>query len=263
MLLKRLLFIVVLFFFSCEPGEEFLPTNPLDPDNEEYIPPEVTILYPSEGVIVEQSSVNFQWAGNQADMQFRYSFDNEWSDWVSDEAVTINYIDEGVHTFSVQSSYLTGAASEIATINFNVDAVTGPAIMFYPRKHIGAQGSNVVFQIMAEEVYDLAAAEFRITFNPEDLQVNSLTQGSGFSTMGDVVFISDIDNTNGSVTISTAVWGQNYPSISGTSDIAILDVQIIKQGTHQLELDGTELFRDPSNNDITINETVDGLVVVE
>ena len=53
MYLKRLLIIVVFFFFSCEPGEEFLPTNPLDPDNEEYIPPEVTILYPSEGVIVE------------------------------------------------------------------------------------------------------------------------------------------------------------------------------------------------------------------
>ena len=185
MYLKRLLFVVVLLFFSCEPGEEFLPTNPLDPDNEEYIPPEVTILYPSEGVIVEQSRVNFQWAGNQADMQFRYSFDNEWSDWISDEAVTINYIDEGVHTFSVQSSYLTGSASDIATINFNVDAVSGPAIVFYPRRHIGSQGDNVVFQIMAEEVYDLAATEFRIIFNPSDLQVNSATPGSGFSDLGE------------------------------------------------------------------------------
>ena len=263
MSLKRLLFIVVLFFFSCEPGEEFLPTNPLDPDNEEYIPPEVTILYPSEGVIVEQSSVNFQWAGNQADMLFRYSFDNEWSDWVSDEAVTINYIDEGAHTFSVQSSYLTGAASEIVTINFNVDAVTGPAIMLYPRKHIGAQGSNVVFQIMAEEVYELAAAEFRITFNPDDLQVNSLTQGSGFSAMGDVIFISDIDNSSGSLTIATAVWGENSPSFSGTSAIALIDVQVIKQGNLTISFDGLGIMKDPENNDIPINDTVGGLVVAE
>ena len=40
-------------------------------------------------------------------------------------------------------------------------------------------------------------------------------------------------------------------------------LEVKAAGTSYLEFDGTELFRDPDNNDITINETVDGLVIVE
>ena len=260
---RKLILFAVLLLFACEPGEEFIPDNPLDPDNPDYVPPEVTILSPAEDDVIEESSIIFSWMGNETDMLYRYRLDSVWSDWDLSETITIDYIDEGVHGFAVQSSYITGDTSTIESISFTVDAVEGPALMFYPRRQIASQGSSVQFQIIAEEVYNVAGAEFTISFDPTELQINSAVAGTAFGDYGEVIFIADIDNTNGSVTISTAVWGQNYPSISGTSDIAILDVQIIKQGDHQLEFDGTELFRAPNNDDITVNATVNGLVVVE
>jgi hypothetical protein len=260
---RKLILFAVLLLFACEPGEEFIPDNPLDPDNPDYVPPEVTILSPAEDDVIEESSIIFSWMGNETDMLYRYKMDSVWSDWDLSETITIDYIDEGVHGFAVQSSYITGDTSTIESISFTVDAVEGPALMFYPRRQIASQGSSVQFQIIAEEVYNVAGAEFTISFDPTELQINSAVAGTAFGDYGEVIFIADIDNTNGSVTISTAVWGQNYPSISGTSDIAILDVQIIKQGDHQLEFDGTELFRAPNNDDITVNATVNGLVVVE
>ena len=260
---RKLILFAVLLLFACEPGEEFIPDNPLDPDNPDYVPPEVTILSPAEDDVIEESSIIFSWMGNETDMLYRFRLDSVWSDWDLSETITIDYIDEGVHGFAVQSSYITGDTSTIESISFTVDAVEGPALMFYPRRQIASQGSSVQFQIIAEEVYNVAGAEFTISFDPTELQINSAVAGTAFGDYGEVIFIADIDNTNGSVTISTAVWGQNYPSISGTSDIAILDVQIIKQGDHQLEFDGTELFRAPNNDDITVNATVNGLVVVE
>ena len=260
---RKLILFAVLLLFACESGEEFTPENPLDPNNPDYVAPGVTILSPVEGAVEISSSITFAWEGNEIDMLYRYRLDSVWSQWDPSESITIDHIDEGEHGFAVQSSYVTGDTSAIESIAFTVDAVEGPALMFYPRRQVTSQGSSVQFQILAEEVYNVAGAEFTISFDPTELQINSAVAGTAFGDYGEVIFIADIDNTNGSVTISTAVWGQNYPSISGTSDIAILDVQIIKQGDHQLEFDGTELFRAPNNDDITVNATVNGLVVVE
>ena len=40
-------------------------------------------------------------------------------------------------------------------------------------------------------------------------------------------------------------------------------MKILNSGTTYLEFDGSEVFRDPDNNDIPINETVGGLVIIE
>ena len=266
MVKKKILPFVFLFsiiLITCESPVEFSPDNPLDPDNPDYIPPEVTILSPAEGAVVEESSITFSWMGNDADMLYRYKMDSVWSDWGLPETITIDYIDEGVHGFAVQSSYVTGDTSAIESIAFTVDAVEGPALMFYPRRQVTSQGSSVQFQILAEEVYNVTGAEFTILFDPTELRINFAAAGTAFGDYGEVIFISDIDNSSGSLTIATAVWGENFPSFSGTSDIALIDVQVIKQGNLTISFDGLGMMKDPSNNDITINETVAGLVVVE
>ena len=260
---RKLILFAVLLLFACESGEEFTPENPLDPDNPDYVAPEVTILSPTEDDVIEESSIIFSWMGNETDMLYRYRLDSVWSDWDLSETITIDYIDEGVHGFAVQSNYSTGDTSAVESIAFTVDAVEGPALMFYPRMQVASQGSSVQFQILAEEVYNVAGAEFTILFDPTELQINSAAAGTAFGDYGEVIFISDIDNSSGSLTISTAVWGENSPSFSGTSDIALIDVQVIKQGNLTISFDGLEIMKDPSNNDITINDTVGGLVVVE
>jgi hypothetical protein len=57
--------------------------------------------------------------------------------------------------------------------------------------------------------------------------------------------------------------GGENPSVSGTGDLVTVEVSVIQTGETELTFDGTEVFRDPDNNDVLINETVAGLVVTE
>ena len=122
MLRKSTIFISAIIWFACEPGEEFLPSNPLDPENENYIAPQITFTsVPNEGETLGTSTITIGWDGNEPDMSYRYSFDNNWSTWELDKkSVTIDDVDEGLHSISVQSQYSTGDTS-------NVISEIGPA----------------------------------------------------------------------------------------------------------------------------------------
>ena len=63
---------------------------------------------------------------------------------------------------------------------------------------------------------------------------------------------------------ASMLWGQNYSlSFDGEDDYATVEVSVLQTGETELTFDGSEVFRDPDNNDVLINETVSGLVVVE
>ena len=64
-----------------------------------------------------------------------------------------------------------------------MDAVDGPSLMFFPRRHIVSQGDTVIFKILAEEVNSLMAAEIHIDFDPSKIEIISISQGSFFKTV--------------------------------------------------------------------------------
>ena len=60
------------------------------------------------------------------------------------------------------------------------------------------------------------------------------------------------------------LWGQNYSlSFDGEDDYATVEVSVLQVGETEVTFDGSEVFRDPENNDITILEKINGLVVTE
>ena len=257
------LLVFILALLSC--AEDFAPDNPLDPENPTYIPPEVTITSgPTEGTTLATPTATFTWEGNEPAMLYRTRFDSlNWSGWLSATTKTFDYLDEDDHVFNLQAKYTTGDTSDVISVIFTVDAVQGPALMFYPRRHIATNGSVVNFQIMAEEVFTLTATEFSVEFDPTSLQVISITEGSIFSDAGESIFFSEYDNQQGTITISAGLWGGENPTVYGTDDVAVLEVQVIQQGEAMLSFDGTETFRDPENNTITIQQSVNGLVVTQ
>ena len=52
-------------------------------------------------------------------------------------------------------------------------------------------------------------------------------------------------------------------TISNNKTVPVLLVQIIKQGSFLIGLDGSEVLKTPENSNITVNAIVNGLVVVE
>jgi hypothetical protein len=259
-----ILLLGIIVFWSCE---EIVvdQDNPLDPGNPDYESPIVNIISgPPNGETIATSEVTFIWEGNDLITEYRTSFLNDpWGDWADHTSITLQYLDEGSYSFSVQGRYSSGDTSAVVTNNFAVDAVQGPALMFYPRANFSSVGSNVNFQVRAEDVNNLTAVQFNVTFDPSKLEIVSVAQGSFFLDFGESIFSFDFDNQTGSLSVVTAALGGDQPSGMGTGPLLELVLEVKAAGTSYLEFDGTELFRDPDNNDITINETVDGLVVVE
>ena len=262
---KSIILVSAIIWFACEPGEEFLPANPLDSENPNYIPPQVTFTsVPSEGSTVSTSTLTFEWEGNEAGMAYRYAFDSLWSTWEIDrKSITIDDIDEGSHTIAVQSSYSTGDTSSVLTVNFSVDAVTGPALMFYPRKHEAFSGETVIFQILAEEVIDLSGAEFIVDYDPSMFQIEAVTQGALFQSGTQSIFHVEHNTTQGSFSVLTAILNAETPSVDGTGVLAEVVVKLLNQGTANLSFGSINKFRDPDNTEITIRDKIGGIVIAQ
>ena len=250
-----------LLFLSCEKIEPNLD-NPQDPANPDYEPPTVSIIAgPTDGDTVETSTVEFEWEGNDIVSLYRYKFsDNSWTDWTTETAAEFDYLDEGQYNFQVQSSYSTGDTSVVVTVSFVVDAVHGPALMFYPRRHIVGVGDTVTFHILAEEVENLTAAEFLLIFDPNIIEIVSLTEGTLLSGWGESIYHSEINNTQGIVSIVLALLGGEYPSVSGTGDLATIEVTVRQSGATELLFGGPAVFKDPNNDFIAISSVINGMI---
>jgi len=133
-------------------------------------------------------------------------------------------------------------------------------LMFYPRRHQAAVGETVVFQILAEEVANLTAAEFSINYDPAHLEIISVTQGALFAASEESIFYTEYDNSTGTLSVITAILGGDEPAVSGTGALIEIQMNVISATSSELTFSGAEVFRDPDNNDISINETVGGVV---
>jgi hypothetical protein len=256
-----ILLLGIIVFWSCEDivvDQE----NPLDPGNPDYESPLVNIISgPGEGEVIDEPQVTFAWEGNELVDSYRYRFDaNDWSAWLEETSKTFDYLDEGNHSISVQSQYLTGDTSQVENISFMVDAVTGPALMFYPRRQEATVGESVMFQILAEEVTNLTATEFSINFDPAHLAITSVTQGEIFAASEESIFLTQYDNSAGTLSVITAILGGDEPSVAGTGVLIEIQMNVISASSSELTFSGSEVFRDPENNDLTINETVHGMI---
>ena len=173
------------------------------------------------------------------------------------------YLDEGEHSISVQSRYSTGDASEVYSLSFIVDAVMGPSLMFYPRRHVALVGETVTFQIMAEEVSNLMMSEIHLEYDPNKLQIVSILQGSFFQNGQKSLFIYEINSESGAVQINTTLLDGGAPSLDGTGSLAFIEVELLQSGSSQINFNGSDAFIDPDNSEISILEKISGLVMVQ
>jgi len=251
----------ILFFLACEVGEDFIPDNPIDPSNPDYIAPQISITTsPNEGETVSSAQFTFSWDGNRDGMLYRYALDQRWSGWKENQKiVTIQHMDEGAHAFNVQSSYSSGDSSSVASVSFIVDAVKGPSLLFFPRFSQAGVGQTLQLSLLAEEVTNLSGAEIVLSFDASIIEIVNITKGELFNELGQIIFIEDHSSSN-TVTISTAVWGENKPTANGTKSLAEIQVKVKQTGSTVIEIQNSSSLRDPNNQEITINQSIGGII---
>ena len=243
---------ILLLIVSCEDTTP-VRENPLDEEGGDYIIPIIDLSDIAEGDTLFSETIQFNLSGNELVSEYRYKYDSYgWVDWNEQGSITLNYLDEGDHQLSVQSRYLNGDTSEIIRVSFVVDAVSGPSLMFFPRRHIAQQNETVTFQIMAEEVVDLMLTEIHLVYDPSMLEVITVTQGSFFQNGQNSIFLNEINSEAGSLQINTALLDGEVLSVDGTGDLVNLQVKLLQSGSTTISFNGSDAFIDPNNNDILL-----------
>ena len=248
------LFVYILFFFFILNCDDVVPIqdNPLDPGNEDYVEPTIAFLSElNNGDIISTETLYLAWQGNELVTEYRHKLDSfSWTDWSEDASTTLEYLDEGEHTISIQSRYLSGDTSSVVSLSFFVDAVKGPALNFYPRHHAITQGDTVTFQVLAEEVTDLMAAEIHLLYDSSKLEIVSITQGDFFQNGQQSIFSYEI--VSGTIEVLTSLLNSSVPSVSGTGDLFQIKVKSLQSGSASISFCCDDDFRDPDNNHIVI-----------
>ena len=259
----RQLTLLALVCFACTKTIP-LEDNPLDPGGDDYEVPSVVIIsdyQPGETIISETISIALE--GNALVIEYRLRLDeSEWTEWSSENLFTLDYLDEGDHTIYGQARYFSSDESEIISLSFIVDAVDGPSLMFFPRRITATQGETVTFSIMAEEVYDLAGLETVLEFDPAKVTLMSVSSAGLFDETGDPIFFYEHNESQGRLTVTAAVWGDESPAFTGTHPIAILSFRADHTGNISIDFGETSIFRDPNNLNITVWESIPGLIAV-
>ena len=263
MRIRLLYLIILLFVFSCEDTVP-IRDNPLDDEGGDYVAPTISLMDIVDGDTLYSESIEFIWEGNELVAEFRYKLDSFlWTDWNENTSTILSYLDDGFHQLSVQSRYLNGDTSSIESITFIIDAVDGPALMFYPRRHFAQAGETVTFQVMAEEVTNLMMSEIHLEYDPSMLEIMSISQGSFFQNGQNSIFLYEINSEAGAVQLNTTLLDADTPSVGGTGDLASIQVKLLQAGSATISFNGSDAFIGPENNDITILEKINGMVVTE
>ena len=255
-----------MFLFAC--GELELD-NPLDPDNPDFVEPETIILTgPAEGDTVNNSSVTFTWEGNEQAIEYSYSLNNSpWSNWSSTTSATLNYLDEGNYFFQVKSRYASEDEDTTpAEINFSVDAVHGPALRMYPLLTTTSVSQSTTVEVYMEDVENIMASEFNISYNPLLVTVESVTKGNLLENFnGESVMIYEVqtEGNSASITFNLGVAVGESAGISGTGSVVVIELMPVSIGSFDIDISTESTFRDNNNLEIQVEQIVNGRFDVE
>lgn len=257
--------------FGCSTLEELPPpNNPFDPANPDYEGPAVEMLSgPVSGETVASSSVVFTWQGNATATETRSRLGGgEWSEWGNVTSRTFEYLDEGGYQLEVMARSLNGAVQEIPTsVDFEVDAVPGPAALVYPFLQTGTRGDTLRFEIVLEEVADLFAVEVKLNLDLDNLELVEVTGGE-LNTHWDGQTLEVTEVTGAEISYwLVAVEGSNLTFTGRTSVLNVVATIKDRFGMHNFFTDAitiTELvLLDQNLARIEQNESRQGVLFVK
>jgi len=94
-------------------------------------------------------------------------------------------------------------------------------------------------ELMNTSVTNLKAYSVTLSYDPELIRLNEVTEGSFFSSKGETFFYRDIDNQEGSVLIDCAILGRDL-SVSGEGTLANLSFTCLKAGETGITFEFTD-----------------------
>lgn len=132
--------------------------------------------------------------------------------------------------------------------------VVMPALVFYPDSVIVEKGASFSLEIHAMVVDSISGAQLQVQFDPNYFSLLTAEAGTIFSGTPSPLFFFNSDTAKGTVEIITATMGiDSLRSVSGTGQLAKIDLEVIRDGHSIIEFSTDSQFVDEVDRPITIN----------
>jgi hypothetical protein len=126
--------------------------NPLDPGSASYVKTIISSGLTADALVTD-TSITITMDNPENLSAYHYQLDNGTWQQVTGNVITLNWLDEGAHTFSVRMENKDGVVDDsVLVVPFTVDAVHGPALMVKPRHIAVAPLAQFTVQVMLEEL---------------------------------------------------------------------------------------------------------------
>ena len=271
-----LLSLFAVCFYSCTED----PVAPPDPSGGGGggVPTFTPVLNSSSHDIIG-STITISWMGNTYAKEFSYRnkpVDEDWpeiswSDWSTLNEVTIPYLDEDEYIFEVKSRFEeTGNESAVLTVEFEIDAVEGPGLRFYPLYTEVSADSTFTMDIYSEEVTNLIGAEIEFTYDDSQMEFSSASPGSLLLSVPNNQLI-DEEPVPGTIRLTfvsiASVSNQTAEVLNGSGSLVqlVFTAKPSASGTHLLEISGNSIYFQESAPETSIHfvSLTDGTIVIQ
>ena len=274
---------LILIFTSCE-ELEIDPESIFEADADQQIP-DVTHL----NVNINGSSADFDWGGNDFALEFSYMVEyyidsdnqvwqpyNNWSDWTTETAVTLNSLDEGSYTFQIKSRF--GNVEELEgesyqSTDFEIDNINGPALRIYPLSQTAHPGDEIDVYLYFEDVpenlsvtglhVDVQINTDELEFIPDNFQYGELIVG--FPETGTAIYPDPSFSDDGASVSIIGVADSSGTGVYGTGSLAKFSLRILAgSGTYEIIISQTvSSFLNITGSAIEFGYPVSGSVTVQ
>lgn len=99
----------------------------------------------------------------------------DWSEWITEENITLNNLDEGHYILFLKSRIGSKEDAQGLSINFDIDAIEGCAVRMYPLYQEIKLESDFDLFVYVEECPDLMLMELNLKYNQDELEVSDIT----------------------------------------------------------------------------------------
>lgn len=139
-------------------------------------------------------------------------------------------------------------------VHADENGVIMPALVFYPDSVIVEKGASFLLEIHAMVVDSISGAQFQVKFDPNYFSILNAEAGTIFSGTTSPLFFFTSDTSKGTVEIITANMGiDSLKSVSGTGQLAKIELEVIRDGHNTIEFSNDSRFVDAFDRTITIN----------
>lgn len=252
--------------------------NQSDENSTQYNPPELNLRCTpdiADGATLPDHQITYSWNpvdyDSTRDVVVKYRLDGftDWSEWMGEQQVTYQYLDERSYSFEIEAKYDGKDTTEFTfSHRFTVNSLEGPSITFTPRRKLNlTQGDTFEVDIVLHEVTDVNSLKAVIAFDHTLLTLTESTINSAennfMSPEGhSIVSLTGPEEVNGQLVINITNLDNQHPEVSGTGAIGKLKfrVQSSTATNTSITFGNASRLRDAGNNALEIESLVPKLL---